>query len=175
MIRAGLACLVFALPLAAIADEAGGDYIRLVASLDEPEFYCMDIAGWGEHLRLDDPLQTHTCKVRGAADQMFLFQNGRLEVSKYNRCLEVAGSGESTLAGSAVIARPCSDTPLQKLAIDSDGHIRLGDTGYCLGAGAESMEASGPSHMWRTLTVMSCSDADGDLVTWQIGLSTAGE
>ena len=67
IIAAILAGLAFANHIA--ADEADGDFVRLVAALDEPEFYCLDLAGWGRNLLLDDPLQTHTCKGRGGEDQ----------------------------------------------------------------------------------------------------------
>ena len=60
-----IVALTIALPLAVFAADDSGDFVRLVAPLDEPEFYCFDLAGWGKNLRLDDPLQTHTCKARG--------------------------------------------------------------------------------------------------------------
>ena len=31
-------------------------------ALDEARGYCLDVAGPPENLRLDDPLQAHTCK-----------------------------------------------------------------------------------------------------------------
>ena len=37
------------------AQEHEGGLIRLIAALDEPEFYCLDLAGWGKNLQLDDP------------------------------------------------------------------------------------------------------------------------
>lgn len=146
-----------------------GGLIRLVDALDEPEFYCIDLAGWGEHLQLDDPLQAHTCKVRNNADQLFELADNRLLVSAYDRCLQVAGSSGVTLPGSAVLARPCSaENPLQNFGFEA-GKILVGDTGYCLGAGEESEEASGPSHLWRTLTVVDCSSSPA-LTSWQFGL-----
>ncbi|MGI9235908.1 MAG: alpha/beta fold hydrolase [Woeseiaceae bacterium] len=161
--------------LTAAAAAADGDFVRLVAPLDEPEFYCLDIAGWGDHLQLDDPLQTHTCKARGGDDQMFHFDDGRLKVSRYDRCVQVAGSGDATLAGAAVIAKPCSKNTLQDLLLDDDGRIHVGQTSYCLAAGHESTEASGPSHLWRTLTVENCDTAPAHLSTWQVGLNSRDE
>ena len=160
--------LLLVQPLPAQAPD--GDFIRLIAALDEPEFYCLDLAGWGKNLQLDDPLQTHTCKNRGAQDQMFHFEDGRLKASLYDRCVQAAGSSGVTLAGSAILARPCSDSPLQDFMLGDDGRIRMGDSGYCLAAGENSTEASGPSHLWRTLTVVNCDSARADLTTWQGGL-----
>ncbi|MEM9209038.1 MAG: RICIN domain-containing protein [Pseudomonadota bacterium] len=153
------------------ANESDGDYIRLVDALDEPEFYCFDLAGWGRNLLLDDPLQTHTCKGRGGEDQMFHFADGQLKVSRYDRCIQIAGSSGVTLAGSAVIARPCSDSPLQRLVMDDAGRVRLSGTEYCLAAGADSAEASGPSHLWRTLSLADCASADPAMSRWQVGLA----
>jgi len=163
---------LFSSLLQAQDETPGGDFVRLVDALDEPEFYCLDLAGWGARLQLDDPLQTHTCKNRGAEDQKFHFEDGHLKVSLYDRCVQVAGSSGKTLAGSAVLARPCSDNPLQALSLDDDGHIRIGDSAYCLGAGVVSTEASGPSHMWRTLAVVNCDSSAATLATWQIGLNS---
>lgn len=156
--------------LSAQDDAAAGDFVRLVDALDEPEYYCLDLAGWGDHLQLDDPLQTHTCKNRRAADQKFYFAEGRLRVAGFDRCVQIAGSSGVTLAGSAVIARACSDNALQKLSLDNEGHIRVADSGLCLGAGTDSTEASGPSHMWRTLTAVNCDSAPSNMVTWQVGV-----
>lgn len=165
----GLVLLVTSLAYAQ-DDAANGDFVRLVAPLDEPEFYCLDLAGWGDHLQLDDPLQTHTCKIKGGGDQMFFFQDNRLKVAGFDRCVQVAGSGGETLTGSAVLARPCSDNKLQDLTMDDDGLIHIGDSRYCLGAGGESTEASGPSHMWRTLIAVQCGTTPANMKTWQVGL-----
>lgn len=165
--------LLFSSLLQAQDKEPGGDFIRLVDGLDEPEeFYCFDLAGWGANLQLDDPLQTHTCKGRGGQDQMFHFDGNRLKVSLYDRCVQVAGSSGVTLAGSAVLARPCSDNPLQDMALNDSGQIQVGETDYCLGAGEDSAEASGPSHMWRTLVAVKCDSAQAALATWQIGMDS---
>lgn len=150
--------------------EVEGDYIMLVDPLDEPEFYCFDLAGWGDHLQLDDPLQTHTCKTRGGDDQMFAFVGNKIHVSGTDRCLQVAGSSGVTLAGSAVLARTCADNPLQELSLSSSGKIMLGDSGLCIGSGNESREASGPSHVWRTMVVVDCAATEASLLTWQVGL-----
>ncbi len=152
-------------------EKSDGDYIRLVAELDEPEYYCFDLAGWGEKLRLDDPLQTHTCKLRGGADQMFKFEEGQLTVVGFDRCVEVTGSQPNSLPGSAVLARECNaDNPLQKLNLNANGQVQLSDTPYCITAGADSKEAGGPSHMWRTLTLANCDSAGAELSSWQLGL-----
>ena len=70
--------------------------------LDEPEFYCVDVAGFGNNLNLNSPLQAHTCKP-GADDELFIFNHptpgpilhGRL------RCLP-RGGGRLALRASVL-------------------------------------------------------------------------
>lgn len=151
---------------------SAGELIVLVDPLDEPEFFCFDLAGWGQRLQLDDPLQAHTCKTRNADDQLFHFEDSRLKVSTQNLCVQVAGSTGKTLAGSAVLARPCvDDNPLQDLSFGDDGKVYVGDTDFCIGVGAVSEAAGGPSHLWRTLKVAVCESHDDNLLTWKRGLN----
>ncbi len=148
-----------------------GDYVRLVDPLDEPEFYCFDLAGWGDHLQLEDPLQTHTCKVNGRDDQMFALVSGKIQVTGTDRCLQAAGSSGNSLPGSALLVRSCSDNPLQQFRMEKNGQIRLGSSQYCVGAGDRSTPASGPSHLWRTMQLVDCATADKSLSSWQVGLN----
>lgn len=147
-----------------------GDYIMLIDPLDEPEFYCFDLVGWGESLALEDPLQTHTCKAVGGGDQMFALANGKIQVSGTDRCLQVAGSGGTTLPGAALLARICADEPLQQFRLEQNGQIRLADTNFCIGAGDRSTPASGPSHLWRTMLIVDCDTAPEALSRWQVGM-----
>ncbi len=69
---------IAALLLAALASASAlgaPALLRTVAPLDEPRGYCVDIAGFRESLRLDDPLQAHTCKY-GAPHEDQLFDVG---------------------------------------------------------------------------------------------------
>ncbi|MBX2847636.1 MAG: RICIN domain-containing protein [Acidiferrobacterales bacterium] len=165
--------IIFALtPISVSAQENQGGLIRLVDGLDEPEeFYCIDLLGWGESLAIEDPLQAHTCKTRNAADQMFSIEDDHIRVTEFDRCLQVAGSSNSTLPGSAVLARDCDDDqPMQKISLNEDGQLVVNNSDYCIAAGAESAATSGPSHMWRPMSVVKCDTADKALATWQIGL-----
>ena len=60
--------------------------------LDEPEFYCVDVAGFGSNLNLNSPLQAHTCKP-GADDELFIFNHptpGQFYMGAYD-CLPGGG------------------------------------------------------------------------------------
>jgi hypothetical protein len=61
---------------------------------------------------------------------------------------------------------------LQDLSLNDAGQIQIGTTAYCLGAGEDSAEASGPSHMWRTLVTVKCDSAQAAFATWQIGMGS---
>ncbi len=144
--------------------------VRLVDPVDEPEFYCLDLSGWGANLKLEEPLQAHTWKLRGADDQMFAFQDGKILVGNTGRCLQVAVSSGKPLAGVAIVARECGDSPLQSLTLEDNGQISVAASGLCLAAGTESTDASGPSHIWRVLSAQPCDTTSAELTTWQIGL-----
>ena len=144
--------------------------VRLVDPLDEPEFYCLDLSGWGDHLKLEDPLQAHTCKTRGAGDQMFAIKDGKILVGETDRCLQVAVSSGKALAGSAILARTCSDSAMQAFTLEEDGRISVTGSDLCVAAGDESTDASGPSHVWRVLSAERCDSVSDELMTWQVGL-----
>ena len=57
--------LVASTPAVSMADMG---LLRTAHPLDEARGYCLDIAGFGATLRLDDPLQAHTCKYGSELD-----------------------------------------------------------------------------------------------------------
>jgi acetyl esterase/lipase len=63
--------------------------LRTAAPLDEPRGYCLDISGFGPSLRIDDPLQAHTCKYGiPLEDQSFeQLADGTIRASEYDRCV----------------------------------------------------------------------------------------
>ena len=144
--------------------------VRLVDALDEPEFYCLDLSGWGDHLKLDDPLQAHTCKTRGAGDQMFTVEDGKILVGDTGRCLTLGVSSGMALPGVAILARECGDNAMQGFTLEEDGRISVAGSNLCVAAGPESTDASGPSHVWRVLSVQRCDTVAAELMTWQVGL-----
>ena len=155
-----------------IAQNENSTLIRLVAGLDEPEeFYCFDLEGWRDSLKLDNPIQAHTCKVRNAEDQLFYVEEDHIKLTEYDRCLAVSGSGSTTLSGSSLLARECDESsPLQKITLNEAGQVVILDTDYCIVASAESAKANGPSHLWRSLRVANCDSVTKELSTWQLGL-----
>jgi triacylglycerol lipase len=86
--------------------------LRTIHALDDARGYCLDIAGAGETLRLDDPLQVHTCKYGGPLDDQRFERTvgGTVRATMYDRCL-VAAALEP---GARLLLRPCATMPAQQ-------------------------------------------------------------
>jgi len=86
--------------------------LRTAHALDEPRGYCLDIAGFGATLRLDEPLQAHTCKYGGQLDDQRFepMANGAIKASLADRCL-VATALEP---GARLVVRACTSTAAQR-------------------------------------------------------------
>lgn len=146
--------------------------IQLLDPLDEPEFYCVDVPGFGRSLNLQGALTAHTCKP-GADDEMFLWDSpasGQISMPAYDLCVEASGEE----AGSKLQLASCSEAPLQLFRYEENGRIRL-DQGtaegdLCLTVGPEPGEPTGgPSHLRRTLTLETCSQVDESRALWTVG------
>jgi len=146
--------------------------IQLLDPLDEPEFYCVDVPGFGRSLNLQGALTAHTCKP-GADDEMFQWDSpaqGQISMPAYSLCMEANGDEAGTTLGLA----ECSDAPLQLFRYEESGRIRL-DQGtaegdLCLTVGPEPGEPTGgPSHLRRTLTLETCSQVEESRAFWTVG------
>ena len=129
--------------------------------LDEPEFYCVDVAGFGSNLNLSAPLQAHTCKP-GADDELFIFNHpapGQFSMDAYDVCLE-AGDG-------VLYVRQCSDSQKQRFELSSDGILRLQVSELCVAVqSGEGQPAGGRSHVRRDLLLQNCTNVAQNLARW---------
>ena len=148
--------------------------IQLVDPLDEPEFYCVDVPGFGSSLNLKGALTAHTCKP-GADDEMFQFDSpspGQIQMPAYDLCVEAIGPEP----GADLILTGCSATPLQKFGFNERGQIQLKngtDAALCLTVAGEPGEPTGgPSHLRRDLTLETCDLADEARTVWTAGSPT---
>ncbi len=139
----------------------GETLIQLIDPLDEPEFYCVDVRGFGSNLQMESSLQAHTCKPAGE-DELFLVNHpadGQLSMPAYDLCLESSGA--------EVFVRDCSDTPAQLFKLGSDGTVRTGDGQLCLAvAPGEGQETGGRSHLRRDLLLADCTGSQRHLSRW---------
>ena len=131
--------------------------------LDEPEFYCVDVAGFGNSLNLNAPLQAHTCKP-GADDELFIFNHpgpGQFSMDAYDVCLE-AGEG-------VLYVRACSDSQNQRFELSGDGLLRLRDSDLCVAVqSGEGQPAGGRSHVRRDLLLQDCASVEQNLSRWTL-------
>jgi acetyl esterase/lipase len=86
--------------------------LRTAQALDDARGYCLDIAGAGATLRLDDPLQAHTCKYGGPLDDQRFepVAGGAIRASHYDRCL----AATALEPGANLVVRTCAPAPVQR-------------------------------------------------------------
>jgi hypothetical protein len=116
MTKARLSTLLLLLVVSSPA-VSGADVglLRTAQPLDEARGYCLDIAGFGATLRLDDPLQAHTCKYGAELDDQRFepLANGSIKASLYNRCL----TATALAPGARLAVRACAAAPTQRWTI----------------------------------------------------------
>jgi len=139
--------------------------VQLVDVLDEPEYYCVDVPGFGRSLQLEAALMAHTCKP-GADDEMFAVNRpgpGNLSMPAYDLCMEADAVGSPV----QLYLRECSDSEMQRFELDSDGGLVLAGTGLCMVVSPEDGEPTGgPSHLRRDLYMLDCDEAEPALKQW---------
>lgn len=158
---AGSRLMATATPMPTVAAEITLSLIQLVAPLDEPEFYCVDVPGFRDSLRTDRPLQAHTCKP-GAADELFIAHQpwgGQFLMPAYGLCMEA----EEGL----IYTRPCTNSRSQRFTHQDDLTVRTFEGDLCLAvAGGSGEPAGGRSHLRRDLGLLPCEEAAAELREW---------
>lgn len=144
---------------------AGGTLIQLGDALDEPQYYCIDVPGFGARLNLDAALMAHTCKP-GAADEMFAVNQpaaGNLSMSAYDLCMQA----DSAEAAAQLHLEECGDTALQRFTYDSEGALALSGTELCIAVPPDAGQPTGgPSHLRRDLLLQPCDSVEPALSRW---------
>ena len=145
--------------------------IQLRDTLDEPEYYCVDVPGVGSSLNLQGALTAHTCKP-GAEDEIFHMNSpseGQISMPAYNLCMEAGGPE----AGHTLHLADCSSARLQQFRYFDIGQIRLAHGsvgGLCLTVASGAGEPTGgPSHLRRGLTMEACDQVDAARSLWTVG------
>ena len=147
--------------------DGGPTLVQLIDPLDEPEFYCIDVPGFGAGLNLAAALSAHTCKP-GADDELFrsgIPLPGNLQMPAYRLCLEAAAAE----AAASLFLKECSDSPLQKFSLDADASLQLADSNLCIAiASGVGEPTGGPSHLRRGLSLEECGAAPPQRRRWQL-------
>jgi acetyl esterase/lipase len=157
---------VFALVLVVINPAASyGDagLLRTSHALDDARGYCLDVAGPPETVRLDDPLQAHTCKYGAPLDDQRFERtaDGAIRAPMYNRCL-TAGALEP---GARLLLRPCAAAPAQRWSMAWGRLSPASKPDLCVAVAGEKGEPAGtpvlisPVYRHRDLALERCSDS----------------
>ncbi len=143
--------------------------IQLRDPLDEPRSraLCIDVPGFGAGLRLDAPMQLHTCKG-GTDDETFVADQpspGQVHLVAFDRCLAAA-----PVPGSAVLVEPCRDVAEQLFVYSEQGHLHPAQAPeLCVSAASgRSQSAGGPEYVRRDLLLQRCDEVDSSLVSWRV-------
>ena len=135
--------------------------LRTTYALDDARGYCIDIAGFGENIRLEDRLQVHTCKYgTPLGDQLFerVVGKSQLRVPEYDVCL-AAGSLEP---GAELFVRPCTDSPRQDWSFAWGRLTPESRPDLCVSLAAETGEIAGtpalitPVYRHQELSLQRC-------------------
>jgi acetyl esterase/lipase len=156
-----VAALVVSAPATAGADSG---LLRTVHALDDARGYCLDIAGFGPTLRLDDPLQAHTCKYGAELDdQRFERVGGRgaIKAGLSDRCLTA-----TTLEPAArLVLRACTGLPSQQWTLAWGRLSPESRADLCVSLAGDKGEIAGtpilvtPVYRRRDLTLDRCDAA----------------
>ena len=172
--------LIFQVPVFAGWQDGAG-YLELADRLDRPQDgYCLDIAGTGDWIEFNVPLNAHNCKLPGLfADGAVTFNSpGPIHFPAYEGCVTAVGLNGLSLPGAALMVKACAkdiDTnrapfiseTLQNFNHLDDGRIELDDSGLCLTVSAVSDRTFSPDHRWRALFLADCTTVDSTLSVWK--------
>jgi hypothetical protein len=143
--------------------------VRLVDPLDDPDHYCIDVAGFGTGIRLQSPLQAHTCKTNDNLDEQFTFKSatGQLHTEEYDLCMKP----DTLTEGAAIYLKDCAETPLQKFTPLPNGKILLAQSEsetnpLCISVAPGEGQQINAIHKRRDLLVTNCNTTDPTLLTW---------
>lgn len=167
--------VVLVAPLHAETPPKTPGHLKLIAPLDRPDGYCLDIVGSGAYIRFDLPMTAHNCKPGLYADEaVVLEQNGYIRFPAYNKCATAAGLNGRALPGAALVPRDCGERSpfmeaeaLQIFSLKRNGQVELSGSGLCLTAGPESASTFSEEHRWRALYLERCVAVDAARSRWQ--------
>jgi triacylglycerol lipase len=149
-------------------DSQDATLLRTAHALDEARGYCIDIPGFRGTLRLEEPLQAHTCKYgEPLEDQLFEpAPQNVIRANGYDRCLEASALDE----GAQLLVRTCRRSALQRWSLSSGRLHPESRSDLCVSLAGEAGQIAGtpllitPAYRRRDLSLERCDD---DLQTRQ--------
>ena len=143
-------------------------FLRVVAPHDEPRGYCLDIRGHRDGVRLQSPLQVHTCKngmwnLDGIFDSNALEERGALRMPHFDLCVEATAAG----TGADLMLASCEGSGLQEWRQLETGEIVLvSDPGLCITMRDGPGLSAGPRFVRNDVALDRCGQAAADRQRW---------
>ena len=156
-------------PAAAPAPTQATDlFLRVIAPLDEARGYCLDIPGHLAGVRIESPLQVHTCKhgiwnLDGRFDVAGL-GNGVIRMPHYDLCLQA----ENSSIGARLLLAKCTEAELQSWTQQDSGEIALeAFPQMCITVQeGPGRDAGGPQYLMKGVGLETCAQQAADRQRW---------
>ena len=159
---AGLVAMTAGAP--AIAEEL---FLRVIAPHDEPDGYCLDIAGHRDNVQPQRPLQVHTCKY-GIWNLDGIFEttalaDGALRMPHFDLCVEAAEAS----VGADLMLASCDAAGLQDWRQLESGEIVLASQAdLCVTIRDAPGQSAGPVYIRNTVSLDLCTTEGADRQRW---------
>ena len=145
-----------------------GEFLRVIAPLDEARGYCLDIPGHMAGVQIESPLQVHTCKHGiwnhdGRFDVVAL-RNGVIRMPHYELCLKA----ENTSIGARLLLAECTEAELQTWTLQDSGEIALeAFPQMCVTVEERpGRNAGGPQYLMKGVGLDTCAKQASDRQRW---------
>ena len=136
-----------------------GVFLRVIAPFDEARGYCLDIPGHLTSVRIESPLQAHTCK-HGIWNQDGRFDvpahgSGVLRMPHYELCLQA----ENISIGARLLLAKCTQAELQTWTLQESGEIALeAFPQMCISVEeGPGRDAGGPQYLMKGVGLDTCA------------------
>jgi hypothetical protein len=143
-------------------------FLRVIAPLDEARGYCLDIPGHLSSVRLESPLQAHTCKHgiwnRDGQFDVAALANGTIRMPEYDLCLQA----EDSSSGARLLLGECAEAELQTWTLQDTGEIALeAFPQMCITiADGPGRDAGGPQYLMKGVGLDTCTQQASDRQRW---------
>ncbi len=142
-------------------------FLRVIAPHDEPRGYCLDIRGHRDGVRLQSPLQVHTCKngmwnLDGIFDTGALGR-GALHMPHFDLCVEAATAS----TGADLMLASCDAAGLQEWRQLPAGEIVLASNpDLCITMKDGPGQAAGARFVRNDVALDHCTQAAAGRQRW---------
>ena len=143
-------------------------FLRVIAPHDEPSGYCLDIRGHRDGVRLQSPLQVHTCKngiwnLDGIFDAGALVERGALHLPHFDLCVEAT----TARTGADLMLAACEAAGPQKWRQLETGEIVLASNpGLCITMKDGPGQSAGIRFVRNDVALDRCTQAAADRQRW---------